>query len=408
MEKRETQEPLETYHALYEAANDAIFLIENTIFVDCNKKTLHVFGFDDKNEIIGNHPWNVSLSPEIQPDGQPSIEKAQKIIELVFKGEPQRFYWRHIRKDKTPFDADISLSRLELRDRVYLLAILRDVTERMRMEEMLIQSEKMISIGGLAAGMAHEINNPLAGILQNTQVIMHRLDPKFSKNRQVAAECQTTMETITTYMEKRNIRSMLESVFESGVRATRIVENVLSFSRKGESQFEAHDLRTLMEQTIELASNEYNFKTKYDFRSIAIRREYRCDVPDVLCNPSKIQQVFLNILKNGAHAMLEDKEIRKSRKRSSREPEFIIRIFYEKKSEMVRIEIEDNGPGMSESIRKRIFEPFFTTKEIGMGTGLGLSMSYFIITQNHQGTLEVESEPGKGSNFIIRLPAHKK
>jgi signal transduction histidine kinase len=115
----------------------------------------------------------------------------------------------------------------------------------------------------------------------------------------------------------------------------------------------------------------------------------------VICQAGKMQQVFFNILRNGAEAMRETQD-------GGRVPKLVLRVFPE--GRMVRVEIEDNGPGMDEAIRKRIFEPFFTTKPPGSGTGLGLSVSYFIVTQDHKGSLAVVSQPGEGSRFIIELP----
>ncbi len=268
-----------------------------------------------------------------------------------------------------------------------------DVTDRVRIEEMMVQSEKMLSVGGLAAGMAHEINNPLAGILQNVQVIRNRISPDLAKNRKVAEECGTTIEGITAYMEKREFPEMIEAVMDSGRRAAKIVENMLSFSRKGDSRHERKDLGELLDNTVMLVSNDYDLKQHYDFKKINIVREYENDA-EVLCEGSKVQQVFLNILKNGAQAMMKKEEVALDLK-------FVLRVKHDE--DMVRVEIEDNGEGMEEDVRKRVFEPFFTTKEVGVGTGLGLSVSYFIITDDHGGTMECESEPGKGTKFIIKL-----
>ncbi|MCP5103796.1 MAG: PAS domain S-box protein [bacterium] len=266
-----------------------------------------------------------------------------------------------------------------------------DVTERVRIEEMMIQTEKMLSVGGLAAGMAHEINNPLAGILQNTQVMRNRVMDDIPKNTRAAEECGTSLETVRAYMEKRGLLAMMDTVMESGRRAAKIVENMLSFSRKSESYFKYNNLGELLDKTVDLACNDYDLKKKYDFRKVKIIREYEKDLPKVLCEGSRIQQVLLNILKNGAQAMALTKN-----------PHFILRVMPD--YDMVRMEIVDNGPGMDQKTQKRIFEPFFTTKPVGTGTGLGLSVSYFIITENHQGTMAVASTPGVGTKFIIRLP----
>ncbi|MCP4694398.1 MAG: PAS domain S-box protein [Desulfobacterales bacterium] len=273
-----------------------------------------------------------------------------------------------------------------------------DVTERARIDEMIVQTEKMVSVGGLAAGMAHEINNPLAGVLQNVQVIRNRVAGDLPKNRRTAEACGVSMDIIKTYMDRRGIPETIDTVMESGHRAAVIVDNMLSFSRKSASDFIPHRVPELLDKTLKLAENDYSLKSKFDFREIRIVREYAPSLPKVPCEGSKIQQVFLNLLKNGAQAMAANRE-RKT------PPGFILRVLPE--GDQVRVEIEDNGPGIDEAVRKRVFEPFFTTKEVGVGTGLGLSVSYFIITENHKGAISVESTPGEGAKFIIHLPVNR-
>ena len=274
-----------------------------------------------------------------------------------------------------------------------------DKTEQKRLEEMMIQSEKMLSVGGLAAGMAHEINNPLGGIMQNAQVVINRVTAEMPANKEAAEKAGITMPAIRDFMESRKVIHHLEMILEAGKRAASIVENMLSFARKGTKSLDPCDLVELLEKTVELAEKDYDLKKKYDFKQIRIEWEYEENVPLVQCESSKIQQVFLNILKNGAEAMAEWRNKDTGDLETSR---FILRVRHRQST--VLIEIEDNGPGIPEQVRKRIFEPFYTTKPVGVGTGLGLSVSYFIITQNHDGQLSVESEPGKGTKFIIKLP----
>jgi PAS domain S-box-containing protein len=269
-----------------------------------------------------------------------------------------------------------------------------DVSDLVRMEEAMVQSEKMLSVGGLAAGMAHEINNPLAGIVQNAQVIRQRLSGEFPANVTAAGECGTNLSQVNCYLERRHILAMLDMILDSGHRAARIVRNMLSFVRKSTDQKRPEDLAELMDQTLELAMNDYDLKKNYDFRQIEIVREYAHGTPKVLCESTKLQQVFMNLLKNGAQAMAEV---------TDRKPRFVLRIAGE--GETVRVEVEDNGTGVSEAMRKRIFEPFFTTKSRGVGTGLGLSVSYFIVTDHHGGTMRVESVPGRMTRFIMHFPA---
>lgn len=269
-----------------------------------------------------------------------------------------------------------------------------DVTERVRMGEMMVQSEKMLSVGGLAAGMAHEINNPLGVILQASQNVLRRLSLDLPSNVEIADRCGTTLASVRSYLEQREVFQFLEDIRNSGIRAARIVENMLAFSRKPDSGGSSADLADLLERTLLLAESDYDLKKRHDFRRIDIVREYQPNVPLVVCQSSQMQQVFLNILRNGAEAMRELHG-------GGSPPRFILRV--QSHGPMVRVEIEDNGPGMDEEVRRRVFEPFFTTKPPGVGTGLGLSVSYFIVTENHGGNLSVVSVPGGGSRFIIEL-----
>ena len=275
-----------------------------------------------------------------------------------------------------------------------------DVTERVRLEEMMIQSEKMLSVGGLAAGMAHEINNPLAGMMQTADVLCRRLTSKdIIGNLKSAEEVGISMDSIHAFMDKRGVLRMLESIKESGSRAAGIVKNMLSFARQGEAHGSPQNINELIDKTLDLASTDYDLKKQYDFKTIEVQKQYDATIPDVSCEVVKIQQVILNILRNGAEAMQHG---------GTDHPRIIIRTGYDSVSKMVCMEIEDNGPGMDEETRKRVFEPFFTTKPVGVGTGLGLSVSYFIVAQNHGGEMEVESQPGSGSTFIVRLPIEEK
>ena len=272
-----------------------------------------------------------------------------------------------------------------------------DVTEKVRMEEMMIQSEKMLSIGGLAAGMAHEINNPLAGMIQTARVMSNRLakDSTIPANLRAAEAAGTTMAVIGDFMEARGIHRMIDTIIESGKRVADIVANMLSFARKSDARVSSHSLTELMDKSLELAATDYDMKKHHDFKLIEIVKEYAPNLPPVPCEGAKIQQVLLNLLRNGAQA-LQDKQ--------DRTPRFIIRAYADEPRSMVCLEIEDNGPGMDDATRKRVFEPFFTTKPVDMGTGLGLSVSYFIITENHKGQMQVASTPGRGTTFTIRLP----
>ncbi|GAB1411002.1 hypothetical protein MASR1M90_21560 [Desulfovibrionales bacterium] len=265
-----------------------------------------------------------------------------------------------------------------------------NVTENVRMEEVLQQSEKMLSLGGLAAGMAHEINNPLASVMGNIQVLETRLGKPIAHNIQAAHTAGTTFEQIKRYMELRGVPHILHTVRESSAQAAEIVRNMLSFSRKSSARHEPVDIVLLLEKTLTLTSAEYGLK------KISIIKDFAPNLPKVMGRPGTLQQVFVNLLRNSAEAMREKTYAPHER------PCITLRAY--RYDQWVRVEVEDNGPGMDEATRKRIFEPFFTTKAPGKGTGLGLSVSYFIITEEHQGRMDILSAPGEWSCFVLDLP----
>ncbi|WP_243438352.1 ATP-binding protein [Fundidesulfovibrio soli] len=272
-----------------------------------------------------------------------------------------------------------------------------DVTEQHRLQEVLIQSEKMMSVGGLAAGMAHEINNPLGGVMQSAQVIANRLRPELEVNRRAAELAGCSMDSVAGYLRLREIYPLLDNLRESAKRAAGIVSNMLEFSRRSTSAWLPADLNDIVERALALCQQDYNFSKHYDFKKINIVKEFDPANPFVPCSPSQIQQVLFNLMRNAAQAMSQGQ---------TAEPVLTLRTRIE--GDWAVIEVEDNGPGMEESVRRKVFEPFFTTKSPGSGTGLGLSVSYFIVRENHGGEFDVISAPGKGARFILRLPLHPK
>jgi len=380
--------------AILRASPVGIGLVINRQMSWCNEALLRIMDYA-REDIIGID------SAKLYPDPQEYRRVGRALYEGTIQAEIGQADTQMRRGDGSVIDCSIRSYPLnpEEPSKGQIIAV-TDITERKRTQDMLMQTEKMVSVGGLAAGMAHEINNPLAGILQNVQVLSRRLKADLPANVKAAEDCGVSMEGIEKYIARRGLFTTIDSIIEAGRRAAKIVENMLSFSRKSESKFGYHGLDRLLDKTVELAENDYDLKTRFDFRKIEILREYTPDTPVVQCESSKIQQVFLNILRNSSQAMAESDPAHKPDS-----PRFILRVIPEGK--LVRVEIEDNGPGMPEDVRKRVFEPFFTTKAVGVGTGLGLSVSYFIITENHRGTMEVKSAPGKGACFIIRIPMRR-
>lgn len=280
-------------------------------------------------------------------------------------------------------------------NRTGCIILIEDITKARNIEQLMIQSEKMLSIAGLAAGMAHEINNPLGTIVQGCQNIIRRISPELPKNIQEAQSLGIDINLMIRYFENRQIFDIIESMRNASARASEIIKNMLQFSRRSESKMVLFDINLLIEQTLELAYSDFDFKKKYDFRSIKIVKEIEENLPEIKLTVTEIQQVLFNLLRNAVQAMRYENNSKKT-------PTIYLRA--KKDGRYLRIEVEDNGPGIPDKYKTRIFEPFFTTKEIGEGTGLGLSVSYMIITNNHKGIMEFESKVDKGTKFIIKLP----
>lgn len=287
---------------------------------------------------------------------------------------------------------------MQIGPRRYIMLVARDVTELKKMQEMMIQTEKMISVGGIAAGIAHEINNPLGIVLQAAQNLVQRTRPDFQKNLEAAQKIGLDMELLSRYMQARKLDVFIADIQSAAARASAIIRHMLDFSRRSESKRKVCDLPEIIDKAVDLAGSDYDLKKSYDFKRIRVERDYADDLPVINCTETEIEQVLLNLLRNAAQALAEASP-------AVAEPR--IGISVRAQDGWVRIEITDNGPGMPPDVQRRIFEPFFTTKPPGVGTGLGLSVSYFIITKGHGGRLSVASQPGTGTLFSIELPSEE-
>jgi signal transduction histidine kinase len=225
--------------------------------------------------------------------------------------------------------------------------------------DQLIQSEKLSAVGQLAAGVAHEINNPLTSVISFAQLLL--------KGRVSEADRQRCLELIAS----------------EGERAAKIIRGLLAFARRHTPERSPQDLREILERALEL--REYALGRA----SIAVERRY-APVPLVLADPHQLQQVFLNILINAEQAL--------AHRRGGR-----IAVATEVGDGVARVRIADDGPGIPPEDLPRVFEPFFSTKDVGQGTGLGLSVCYGIVRE-HQGRIWAESGPGRGATFVVELP----
>ncbi len=242
----------------------------------------------------------------------------------------------------------------------YSVHLFEDITEERRLRDQLLQSEKMSAVGQLVSGVAHELNNPLAGVMGYTQLLMTRpLDAK--------------------------IRSDLERVFSEAQRAAKIVQNLLTFARKRKPERRFLGINGIVEKTLELRAYELRVS------NIEVKTDLEPDLPCTLLDFHQMQQVILNIVTNAEQAMLEAH----GRGRLSIRTRVV--------GGQICLRIEDDGPGITPESQQRIFDPFFTTKPAGQGTGLGLSICDGIVKE-HGGTLRVLSPPGHGATFIVELP----
>ncbi len=277
-------------------------------------------------------------------------------------------------------------------------ALLRvdDVTGRVGLEQLTARFDRMSSVGGLAAGMAHELNNLLAGVLGYNHNIKRRIFSDIDKNLRVAGEVGVSLDKIREYLVERKINDMLDGIGESGGRAAKIVSDLLGFSRNGEERIAPCSPCALLDAALDLAAQDYSMKKKCGFREIEIVREYDPETPSIHCRPIAVQQVFLNLFKNGAEAMA-------GKEYGEEGPRFLLRVFPE--GEGVAVEIEDNGPGMDKRTLLRAFDPFFSTKETAAGLGLPAAR---ILAERHNGGIVATSSPGKGTRVAVTLPVGEK
>ncbi|MEA3476991.1 MAG: sensor histidine kinase [Bacteroidota bacterium] len=259
-------------------------------------------------------------------------------------------------------------------------------------QSQLIQSEKMASVGVLTAGIAHELNNPINFMSGNVYPLQQDLDEVFSvleKYEKAIEEndLKRYFTEVNSLKEKmdfsyliQEIYSLLKGIEEGANRSSEIIKGLRSFSRLDDEACQFYDIHEGIDSSLVLLHNKIKDK-------IIVRKEYG-DFEGLECFPSKLNQVIMNILTNSLQALEEGGEL----------------VIQTVSSAIgIKIIIKDNGPGMSPEVKEHIFEPFYTTKEVGQGTGLGLSISYGII-EKHNGNIDVISEPGKGTEFIISLP----
>ena len=353
-----------------------------------NQSAEKVTGVTNDNAI--GQPFK-NLFPELE-------SQLDNMKEAIRTHTPMRTARLITEKNGEPHYADVMVYPLLADGSAGAVIRVDDITSRVRIEQMMVQTEKMMSVGGLAAGMAHEINNPLSGVLQSSQNIQRRLSPDLEANRRTAEALGVDLDLVYRYLEERGILDFVNAIQQSASRASRIVADMLAYSRSSSTDFQPANVGEMLDTVVRLATSDYDLKKNYDFKQVEIVRDFDPALETLICDHTEIEQVLLNLIKNAAQAMSE----------GGTHPPHRIILRTRREGEYGRIDIQDNGPGMDEQTQRRVFEPFFTTKAVGAGTGLGLSVSYFIVTDQHNGMIDVSSKPGEGTCFSVRLPVQGK
>jgi len=364
------------YRELFEGANDGIFLLDETGFIDCNQVGSEMYGIP-KEQLMGRSL--VDLSPERQPDGRLSTKEIASTIDTVMRGGPQRLEWQSLRGDGTPFNAEITLCRVDVGGKPCVQCIARDITERKRaesermsLEAQLLQAQKLESVGRLAGGVAHDFNNMLSVILGYAELIKRRL-PEGDPLWKDADEIQ-----------------------RAAIRSRDITRQLLAFSRQQIIEprpVNLNDMVTDTQKTLARLIGEDIDLCFYPGKELWT----------IGFDPSQFDQILINLAVNARDAMPDGGMLTIETANISLDDAYCRDHAGFVPGDYVQLIVSDSGMGMDRETLSHAFEPFFTTKDVDKGTGLGLSTVYGIVRQNN-GFIHVYSEPGEGTTFRIYFP----
>ena len=359
---------------LIEAIPDAVAVHHDGRFAYANRACCTLLGVGGAEEIIGEDVLDV-----VHPEDHADVIELRAEIQSTGRPSPRREI-RWVRRDGTVVAVEVAAQPFELDGAPAILFIAHDLTERKRLQAQLVQADRMASVGTLAAGVAHEINNPLAYVVANLAFIAEEL-PELA--RDAAAVAPQLMARIAPMMHK------VAAARQGAERVRVIAKDLKTFARVDDERRDSVDVRAVLESTLAMAEKEIGHRAR-------LVKAYG-QVPRVLANEPRLAQVLLNMLINAAQAIPE----------GARDGNEIRVATFTDDAGRAVAEVADTGCGMAPEVLGRIFEPFFTMKPMGVGTGLGLAICHGIVSALG-GEILVESEVGKGSVFRVALPAMTK
>ncbi|MEN8135529.1 MAG: ATP-binding protein [Thermodesulfobacteriota bacterium] len=359
----------ERFKALFDAAGDSIFILEvqenqKSVIVEVNKAACDLYGYN-KEEMVG------MMASEISDPAEKEEVKEKRLGKLLAAGKVS-FTANNRKKDGAIFPIEVSARSVEIDDKCFVLAIGRDLTEKMMLEEQIRHSQKMKAVGTLTGGIAHEFNNIMMGVMGFGEMLQLQLE------------------------EGSTARRYADRIVTSAGRAAKLTAGLLAYSRKGTVRMKTMEVNDAVEDVRGLLDNMIEKKIE-----LAINKSD--EVMMINADKAQLEQVLVNLSSNAVWAMPEGGILTIKMGITEFDKPYSKRRLKINPGKYAHISVGDTGQGMSREVQEKIFEPFFTTKNVGDGTGLGLAMVYGTI-RRHDGHIGVESKPGEGTVFDIYLP----
>jgi histidine kinase len=334
--------------------------METLEILDCNDSVASVYGYA-KDNIIGTS--FLRLFRKEEREYYENLIKTSAVINQA----------RHFNGNGDPLFVNIRISPSDYPGGKVLLVTTSDITKRLETEQQLIQASKMATLGEMATGVDHELNQPLTVIKTASRFFMH----KIAKKEKIGDEVMSTMATeIDSYVD----------------RATKIINHMRQFGRQSDVSLENVQVNSILERALEILGQQLKV------RGIEVVWDLTPDLPLILADPDRLEQVFINLLINARDAIDEKWQSQPHQKGEKK-----ITLKTSTDDTVIIVEVKDTGPGIPAAMRERIFEPFFTTKKVGQGTGLGLSISYGII-KDCKGSIRAMAGENEGTRFKIKFP----